>query len=176
MRFEKISYEQWKKDWDSVQTDMYQPEDVCKQVYDNILLPTRSTKGSAGYDFRIPYEFSVHNDALCTGMPYNTKLLTGIRWVDADEDTAMLLLVRSSSGSKYNIRLSNSVGLIDSDYYKAENEGHIMFNIVNDPRYAVITFPVNTKIGQGVIIPYKTINGDIATGKRTGGFGSTGVN
>ena len=178
MRFEKISYEQWKKDWDKHCAKMASddPDVACKAAYEQIVIPKRSTKGSAGYDFVIPYAFIAHQNDTCTGRPFNSILLTGIRWVDAPDDNALFLFARSGIANKHNISLANSVGVIDSDYCNADNEGHIMFSIVNDPRYATAAFTAGTRIGQGVIMKYLTVDEDNASDERTGGFGSTGIN
>lgn len=63
--------------------------------------------------------------------------------------------------------------VIDSDYYNNNsNDGHIMFQIYN-----LSPFNIQIKkgeiIGQGILLPYKTVEDDIPGGVRTGGFGST---
>ena len=80
---------------------------------------------------------------------------------------------------KQGIQLANSVGVVDSDYYKADNEGHIMFVIKNDPVWPTRSFPAMTRIGQGVFLPFYLVSEDAAIDNnvvRTGGFGSTGEN
>lgn len=47
-----------------------------------------------------------------------------------NEDEVLFLIVRSSMGFKYNVRLCNQVGIIDKDYYNnIDNEGHIFIKI-----------------------------------------------
>ena len=131
--------------------------------YPDAILPTRATKGSAGYDF------TVVADTLC---PYNTVTYvpTGIK-MQIDEGYDLRLSIRSSSPKKYNVMLANGVGIIDSDYYNnADNEGHIMFAIW--PFERDVLFKKGDKIGQGVIEKYY-LTDDMAEGLRSGGFGST---
>lgn len=64
-KFEKVSFEQFKKDWE------YYNENI-QEIYDNIKLPKRATKGSAGYDFFAPISLTL--------APGKTiKIPTGIR-------------------------------------------------------------------------------------------------
>ena len=80
-RFEKISFEQWKKDWKENVEGVEDSEIFCEAAYERITIPTRATAISAGYDFTIPYTFSAHYPKYGPTTPYNTKILTGIRWV-----------------------------------------------------------------------------------------------
>ena len=69
--------------------------------------------------------------------------------------------------------LANGIGIIDSDYYNnPENEGHIMFQVINFTDKEVM-INKGERIGQGIFIKYETTDDDAATGERTGGFGST---
>ena len=43
----------------------------------------------------------------------------------------MLIVPRSSTGIKLGLRLLNTIGIIDADYYLADNEGHIMLFMEN---------------------------------------------
>ena len=49
--FEKISFEQYVKDWQTVFEEDHSNIDTLKVIYDSIQLPKRATDGSAGYDF-----------------------------------------------------------------------------------------------------------------------------
>ena len=117
--FEKISFEQFCKD-------------VCedKQMYNNYKLPIRDSKSTAGYDIYLLEDLELKpNDIV--------KLPTGIKSY-FNEDEVLLIVVRSSMGFKYNIRLVNQVGVIDADYYNNENnEGHIFIKIQNEGKETV---------------------------------------
>lgn len=181
MRFEKVTKEAFIKDckkWldklvviDPTINDISILEDNLLQhyeeAYDNISIPTRATSGSAGYDFKNPFtsEFVISSDILF--------IPTGIR-VFLDSDKILQISPRSSA-SKHGIMLANTIGIIDSDYVNADNEGDIIIAIKNITMpFKTTTIKQNEKIAQGVIIPFYTVEDDNATGARTGGFGSTG--
>jgi dUTP pyrophosphatase len=86
-------------------------------------------------------------------------------------DEVLLVHIRSSVGFKHNVRLSNATGVIDADYYHADNEGHIWIGLYND---GDSDFVINCgdRIAQGIFMKYLTI-GDEVEEKRIGGIGST---
>ena len=179
-KFEKVSYEQFKKDWiktfdnGSPHNEEYL-EPYIRNIYDNIKLPQRATEFSAGYDIFCPSTFEVyHNDVI--------NIPTGIR-CKINKDWVLLAFPRSGQGFKYGVHLANTVGVIDSDYYNAENEGHIFVKLVNDSVLTKndslgsknhLTITSGQAFCQGIFLPYGVTIDDEATGKRTGGFGSTG--
>lgn len=143
----------------------YTQEDIM-DMYESIELPKRATKGSAGYDFYAPFAFSLP--------PGSTmKIPTGIR-VKMDEDWVLKLYPRSGLGFKYRLQLNNTVGIIDSDYYYSDNEGHIFAKITNDSNEGK-TLEIGAGAGfmQGIFIEYGITVDDEAEGIRNGGFGST---
>ena len=132
--------------------------------YPDAVIPTRATKGSAGYDF------TVVEDTFCPQYKV-TYVPTGIK-MQIDDGFELRLSIRSSSPKKYGVMLANGIGVIDSDYYNnPDNEGHIMFAIW--PFEGDVTFKKGDRIGQGVINRYFVTDDDRAEGSRTGGFGST---
>ena len=152
--FEKISFDQFKKD---VKDDL--------ELYNNYILPKRSTKNSAGYDFFAIEELVIKPRQII-------KIPTGYK-AKFSSDEALLVFMRSSLGFKYNLRLTNQVGLIDSDYYDNEsNEGHIWVSIQNEGDQE-ITINKNMAYSQGVFIKFLITDNDEATVIRTGGYGST---
>ncbi len=130
-----------------------------------IPLPRRSTRGSAGYDFVTPMEVVI---------PAGGKVMipTGIR-CRMEEGWVLLMFPRSGLGFRYQIRLSNTVGVIDSDYWYAENEGHILVPLRN-PNPEPVTLARGERFCQGVFVPFGLAEEDAEPGERTGGFGSTG--
>jgi dUTP pyrophosphatase len=72
------------------------------------------------------------------------------------------------------LRLANTVGIIDSDYYFSDNEGHIMAKIAVEGDQPVL-LKVGERFMQGIFIPYGITYTDKATEVRNGGFGSTGT-
>jgi len=154
-KFEKISLKQFVKD-----------TNLAEEEYNSYNLPKRSTKYSAGYDFEALFEFIL--------MPGEIKKIPlGIK-ARMNEDEVLLIIIRSSLGTKYNLRLCNQVGVIDSDYYNnEENEGHIMITIKNEGTKER-TFQKGERICQGIFTKFLTVEGEEEIKfERTGGFGST---
>lgn len=154
-KFEKISFEQFKKDIED-----------NKELYESLNLPKRGTKYSAGYDFESLYDFVIK--------PGEIKLIpTGIK-ASMNDSEVLFLVVRSSQGFKYNVRLVNQVGVIDKDYYNNEkNEGHIFVKLKNegDKDYVVNK---KDKIIQGIFIKYLTVdNEEEVITERTGSSSTT---
>lgn len=137
-----------------------------KDMYESIELPTRATRGSAGYDFHAPFAFSLPAGS-------TIKIPTGIR-AKMDEDWVLKLYPRSGLGFKYRLQLNNTVGIIDSDYFYSDNEGHIMAKITNDSNEGK-TVDISAGMGfmQGIFLEYGITVDDDAQGVRNGGFGST---
>lgn len=174
--FEKVSFEQFYK---AMKDEFYEKllgnnggvneEDfssIVKELYENIQLPTRATSGSAGYDFKAPFSFVLN--------PWNSiKIPTGIR-VKIDEGWWLGCLPRSGLGFKYRLQLNNTMGVIDSDYYYSDNEGHIFAKITNDSNEdKVIDIEAGSGFLQAIFIPYGITYSDNTDGVRNGGMGST---
>ena len=163
-KFEKVSLEQFmgviKEDFPE-----YTEEDI-KDMYESVELPKRATRGSAGYDFYAPFAFSLPAGS-------TIKIPTGIR-ARMDEDWVLKLYPRSGLGFKYRLQLNNTVGIIDSDYYYSDNEGHIMAKITNDSKEGK-NLEISAGMGfmQGIFLEYGITEDDDAQGIRNGGFGST---
>lgn len=141
-------------------------KDESKKIYEDIKLPLRATKYSAGYDFYSPFDFTLN--------PGETiKIPTGIR-AKMREDYALFLLPRSGLGFKYRLQLNNTIGLIDADYFYSDNEGHIFAKITNDSNEGkVISVKKGEAFIQGVFLSYGITEDDEVNSIRNGGFGST---
>lgn len=163
-KFQKVSPEQFLEAMRS-QFPEYSPETVM-DIYRSIELPRRATKGSAGYDFFAPFDFSIPAGA-------SIRIPTGIR-VSMEPDWVLKLYPRSGLGFKYRLQLDNTVGIIDSDYFDSDNEGHIMTKLTNDSKEGK-TLEVAAGMGfmQGIFLEYGITVDDDAQGVRNGGFGST---
>ncbi len=153
-KFEKISARRFSDDI----------SDKC--TYDDIKLPVRATKNSAGYDFFAPFDFT-----LASGE--SIKVPTGIR-VLLDDDKVLLIAPRSGLGFKYRLQLDNTLGVVDADYSGSDNEGHIFIKITNDSKEGkTLSVKKGEAFAQGIIVQFfKTVD-DNATEERNGGFGST---
>jgi len=168
-RFEKVSFEQFRdamRDEYGSLHDWANSDDYLRQMYDDIKLPTRATSGSAGYDFKVPFAFTLN--------PGNTiKIPTGVR-VRIDEGWWLGCLPRSGLGFKYRLQLNNTMGVIDSDYYYSDNEGHIFIKLTNNSNEGkTISVQCGDGFAQAIFIPYGITYDDRATAVRNGGMGST---
>ena len=162
-RFEKVSETRFVADW----LDTFGGEEVqAKQVYESIKLPKRATKGSAGYDFYSPLAFTLKPGE-------SIKIPTGIR-AYMREDYVLTIFPRSGLGFKFRLQLNNTVGIIDSDYYYSDNEGHIFIKLTNDSNESkVLKLAAGTGFAQGIFLPFGITEDDDVTEVRNGGFGST---
>lgn len=166
-KFEKVSFEQFLENYEHSFDGTISHENL-KEMYDAISLPSRATAGSAGYDFKLPYDINLK--------PGETALIpTGIR-VKIDDGWVLKIYPRSGLGFKYRLQLNNTVGIIDSDYYYSDNEGHIMAKITNDSNeHKIVDLKAGTGFMQGIFVEYGiTVDDDNDTkAVRNGGFGST---
>lgn len=137
----------------------------------NIHIPVRKTANSAGYDVEAacdmvipPYKPGMKPSLIPTGLK---------AYCEPDE---FFMLVNRSSGPKKGFMMSNSIGIIDADYYGNEsNDGHFYFQFWNFGETDLVIHKGDV-IGQVIFQKYLTTNDDNATGTRTGGFGSTNKN
>lgn len=178
--FEKVSFETFLKDVKDNKNLMNiirynidsNIDDYIKECYDNIKLPVRKTKCSAGYDFIAPFdiEFKLINDD-------TIKIPTGIK-AHMPDDIVLMLHIRSSHGIGNGLQIANTTGVIDADYYNnPDNEGDIIIALrdtkedwKNYKEHKLFKFD---RVVQGVFLPYYTTEDDYADGERVGGIGST---
>jgi len=173
-RFEKVSFSEFEKCYrealeESVVKGTGAEQETTKaaeMVYDAISLPKRATAGSAGYDF-----FSTCDVTLQPGE--SVKIPTGIR-AYMEPGWVLMLYPRSGLGFRYRMQLANTVGVIDSDYYGSDNEGHIQIKITNDSRDGkAMQIKTGDAFAQGVFTEYGITEDDEVETTRNGGFGST---
>ena len=171
-KFEKVTYGQFEKDWldtfDIPELDTSTRREI-ESIYGAITLPKRATKGSAGYDFVSPLTFTLK--------PGKTiKIPTGIR-CGMNTDWVLMLYPRSGLGFKYRLQLNNTVGIIDSDYFYSDNEGHIFAKLTNDSKTnKIVTVRRGDAFMQGIFVEYGITEDDKVETSRNGGFGSTDKN
>lgn len=162
--FQKISFQQFQKD--AIQNGFTQDLEIA---YSQIHCPQRATIGSAGYDFYLPFDLVLS--------PGESRIIpTGIR-CKMNTELVLQIYPRSSLGFKYRLQLDNTVGIIDSDYYDAINEGHIMIKVTNCTLEGKkVSLPKQTGFAQGLFLQYFKVKNDDIKEKRTGGIGSTNDN
>lgn len=166
-KFHKVSWEQFFEDYIDAYGKFGEDKiETIRTTYDNITLPKRGTSGSAGYDISSPVAFVLQPNEVY-------KLPTGIR-CSIDEGWVLKCYPRSSVGFKYQVCMVNTTPIIDSDYFFANNEGHIFIKLRNDGDKP---FVVNAgdRIVQGIFVPYGITVDDNVEDERRGGIGSTGV-
>lgn len=162
--FEKVSFNQFRIDYSK--TIGESDDSVIKRVYESIMLPVRATKGSAGYDFCSTVDF-VLNPGETINIP------TGVR-VKIEDGWVLSCYPRSGLGFKYRLQLNNTVGIIDSDYYRSDNEGHIFLKITNCSNDGKsVSIKIGDRFAQGIFTPYGITCDDNVYTERNGGFGST---
>jgi len=163
-KFEKVSFQQFVEDWKD--TFQEKSEETIAGIYESIGLPRRATAGSAGYDFFAPTDI-----VLAPGE--TIKIPTGIR-AQMEQEWVLKVYPRSGLGFKYRLQMNNTVGIIDSDYYYSDNEGHIFMKIMNDGREGkTVEIKAGEGFAQGIFLEYGITVDDDASEKRNGGFGST---
>lgn len=167
-KFEKVSWEQFLEDWrDTFGNEQEQAR--IQKIYDRIRLPRRATAGSAGYDFFLTLPIVLRPGE-------SIKVPTGIR-ARMDVNWVLQIYPRSGLGFKYRLQMNNTVGIIDSDYFYSDNEGHIFIKILNDSREEkTLELAEGMAFAQGIFMEYGITEDDDVTESRNGGFGSTDGN
>ena len=153
----------------------------------NINLPIRKTKHSVGYDIEVAVDTLI--PSIWKTVFYNLKqflsgkndyqefkptlIPTGIKAYFMP-DEVLILANKSSFPIKHGLIMSNSIGIVESDYYNSEeNDGHLQFMYYNISFKDKI-LKKGDSAGQAYFQKFLICDNDNATGKRTGGFGSTG--
>jgi len=140
--FEKVSRERFLKNF-------------SRKLYEKLELPKRKTQGAAGYDFYLLEDLSLAPGEV-------KKVATGVK-AKMPLDEVLFLIVRSSVGFKYNVRLVNQVGVIDADYYdNPDNEGEIFYKVQNEGE-EVREFKAGESLVQGIFLKYLTVDEDFET-------------
>lgn len=165
-KFSKVSEKRWEKDWIGTFEGTDVSVSAASELYQKLKLPRRATAGSAGYDFYTPID--VHLEP-----GQSVKIPTGMR-AEMSEGWVLLIVPRSSLGFKYKLELNNTVGVIDSDYFYSDNEGHIFIKIINsNPEGKAVDIKAGQAFAQGIFVMYGITEDDDSTEERNGGFGST---
>ena len=155
--FKKVSNKQFNNDLKTLLN-------IEDDHYEFVKMPYRATSGSAGYDFYSPVDITLKPGE-------SAKIPTGIR-CKIDDGYVLQIYPRSSLGFKYQMCLLNTVGIIDSDYFNADNEGHIIVGIMNRGNKDLI-INKGDRFVQGIFYKYYLALEDDEKQLRHGGFGST---
>ena len=162
----KVSLQRFIEDYREATGDLTTSETDLNVMYEAIRLPLRATAGSAGYDFFLPYPIALAPGEGC-------RIATGIR-AEIAQGWVLMTYPKSGLGFRFRLQLDNTVGVIDSDYFYSDNEGHIMARLTNDSRAGkTVELAAGKAFMQGIFTPFGITRDDAATGIRNGGFGST---
>lgn len=160
--FEKVSFEQYLQDRQKADGNADEVNAIRRE-WENIRLPERATTGSAGYDFFLPMGCCFDKEQLLIPTGVRCKIEPG--WF-------LMCCPKSGLGFKYRMKLANTLGVVDGDYYFSTNEGHIMAKINSKVPFHL---DAGAKFMQGIFLPFGITTDDVAVGVRDGGFGSTGT-
>ena len=139
-----------------------------KKVRENAIIPKRATEGSAGMDL-----YACIDAPIVLNPGDRVMVPTGIAIALPDANQVALIFARSGLAVKKGINLSNSVGVIDSDY-----RGEIQVGLINQSK-ETYTLEAGERIAQLVVMPVCTapaveVTEFDETERGAGGFGSTG--
>ena len=218
--FEKVTLEEFVESMETLFSfeDPEKSRDYLQTLYYKIKLPQSQTTGSSGFDFFLPFAIALYPGS-------SIVIPTGIRWVvpsmrsEEREYPGMTELMfqylyesigfylaiypRSGLGFKYHVELANTVGIIDQDYWKSDNQGHIkiklsypmhndskhLVGVTTDPSGKVYNLQISSfsnvtknptlyldagdAFVQGIVTPYIKNETYTEQVSRNGGFGST---
>jgi len=138
-----------------------------KKLNELARMPHYATAGAACFDMSAAIEESVMI------LPGESKIISTGLAAEVPHANVMLLFSRSGHGFKHNIRMSNCVGVIDSDY-----RGEVKASIYNDSHEMFVIEPgqriVQAMIAPAVQVAIKLVDELSTTERGEGGFGSTG--
>ena len=138
-------------------------KDEKRKTEGKVILPTRGSKVSAGYDFYSPVDITIEPNKI-------GKIWTDVKSYMGNTE-CLILNVRSSMGGKF--MLANTQGWIDADYYSnPNNDGNIgifLKNISNES----ITIKKGERVAQGAFFNFLVADNGNTDNERVGGFGST---
>lgn len=143
---------------------------VSKYADESIIMPSRATKKSACYDI---YN-NTGADIIVKAGEISSAITTKVKSYMQD-DEVLMAFVRSGHGFKYSVRLANSTGIIDSDYYNnPKNEGEIFIKLHNQGSSDLV-IKAGEAMSQMMFQKYLLADGDSTDigNDRDGGFGST---
>lgn len=139
-----------------------------KKINNKAITPTRSSTQAAGYDIYA----CLDKDQIEIEPQRSIKVNTGFA-LEIPDGYFGGIFARSGLATKENLRPSNCVGVVDSDY-----RGEILVSIFNDSTEKRI-ISNNQRIAQLVILPYLDVSFNEVdnlseTIRSNKGFGSTG--
>ena len=153
VKFEKISLEEYTNYFKMICPQGYDiNEEKVAEGYDNIMLPVRSTAGTAGYTFFTPVDIKLSRyDRSFVTVP------TGIKLVTNRNDIALLVYPDVSFAFTNKLELSETVSVVNADSHKGDFEGHIVVRVRADEETFI---PAGTPFLTGVLINTLQVDDD----------------
>jgi dUTP pyrophosphatase len=152
------------------QLEAHKETDGPEEVKRLFMMPSRGTKKSACYDI-----FNNTGDSITLAPGEMSGAITTYIKSYMLDDEVLMAFVRSGHGFKFSVRLANSTGIIDCDYYNNEgNEGEIFVKLHNQGEKTLV-IPAGEAMAQFMFQKYLLSDDDAKTvgGLRAGGIGST---
>lgn len=139
-----------------------------KKLVPDVEIPKRAKfDDNAAFDFYMPCDGEIFHSTA------SNKIGLGVA-MEIPRGFFLLIALRSSTGKNSPLRLSNGVGIIDSNY-----RGEICLLIDNISQWQDVSIRRGQRIAQGILLPRpdfsieeKEVLSDTERG--VGGFGSTG--
>lgn len=169
MKFEVISFEEAKDIFSKNDVLSHATDDQIRKSLESVILPKRSTKYSAGYDFRVPSFYGLPIFEVRFHQKIRIPLL--VKAVDMPRNVALLIYNRSGLSLNQGLTLDNGVGVVDCDYERC-----IFFQATNNNENEdTILITPSMKICQGIFTSFLTVDEEEEIAQtREGGLGHTG--
>lgn len=136
-----------------------------KKLHPDFSLPVRGSNAAGGLDIVMPYPGIISQKPT----PFPLGFAAAV-----PEGHVGLILPRSSMGAKKGLEVTNTAGVIDSDY-----RGEWIAYLNTKPGFDDITFYAGDRLLQIVVVPVADLTPELVeeldeTSRGDGGFGSTG--
>lgn len=143
-----------------------------KKLDEKAIIPTYATDGASCFDLH-----AINTEEKIASLHPHAPIVfdTGLAF-DIPENHVMLIFSRSGHGFKHDVRLSNCVGVIDSDYV-----GCVKVKLSKDSHNSDVLFvKEGDRVAQAMVLPVEQVSFEVVdelkkTKRGTGGFGSTGA-
>jgi len=142
-----------------------------KKLVPEAIVPKYATDGSGAFDLFATSVEKIHDNVYRVGTGLSFEIPKGY---------GLFILSRSGQGFNFNTRLSNCVGLIDSDYRgEVKVQLHSDIVLTEDTDFDKLTYNVGDRIAQGLLlqipkVSFLQVEQLSETKRATDGFGSTG--
>lgn len=139
---------------------------LVKKLNTDVTLPTRESPYAAAFDIYMPTHGTLSHNPCFVPLGFAVAIPEGY---------VGLLVPRSSTGSRFGLCITNTIGVIDSDY-----RGELVASLSIKPNYPIRNYSKDDRLIQLVVVPIYTglveeVDKLPETARGHGGFGSTGI-